>query len=81
MYHREPALDNQPYVSDDNDDNEGDNELVDNEEKVWMTIPDLVEDHYRGTYMDGLAADTIQREEVRNFEKLLEVTQGEVYTG
>lgn len=71
MYHGEFVPDNQPCVSDGNDDHEGDNELVYNEEEDVDAIPNLVEDHYRGTYMDGQAVDIIQREEVRNFEKLL----------
>ncbi|KAH7838637.1 hypothetical protein Vadar_029362 [Vaccinium darrowii] len=36
----------------------------------------LMEDHYKGTYMDG---DTIERE--RNFEQLLEAAQRSLYPG
>ncbi|KAF7128108.1 hypothetical protein RHSIM_Rhsim11G0023200 [Rhododendron simsii] len=38
----------------------------------------LIEDHYKGTYM---GSDTIEREDVRDFEKLLEAAQRSLYPG
>jgi len=81
VYHGEPVPGNRPRASSDTDDGVDDNEISDSEDDGMDELPNLVEDHYRGTYMDDRNFDTIQREEVRNFEKLLEAAQREVYPG
>ncbi|KAH7838225.1 hypothetical protein Vadar_023686 [Vaccinium darrowii] len=61
-----PQTDEQGDSKDENDDN-GDDDYE-----------QLMEDHYKGTYMDS---DTIEREDMRNFEQLVEAAKLSLYPG
>lgn len=85
VYHGESVQEHQTHISDGNINNR----VTDNEDEDDVEIPELVEDYYRGTYMDrdwgGSEFDeetnSTQKEEVKNIEKLLEAAQREVYPG
>ncbi|KAH7846070.1 hypothetical protein Vadar_009431 [Vaccinium darrowii] len=61
-----PQTDEQGDSEDENDDN-GDDDYE-----------QLMEDHYKGTYMDS---DTTEREDMRNFEQLVEAAKLSLYPG